>query len=289
MPNLNPSANAVQGLGDNFPLKMAPAMPGQEVNSRGLPEGFTRYNSGSLTVPTIGDMTVAGTIGTATFTLTFTYTGLTGLSQTKVVTYTATTGQSAADVAAALVAKINADPDISDVLIASNAAGVISFVGRRFRKVTAIAGAATGSATLTAASTIVAESTPTELPFGFVVASYPTFGPNQCSAVNGPTGLVILGLARHRYYNTAEYPYNAAKTNRGYPAHELVDIRTKGLFWVPVAAAVAKETVPAILTATGQLTVTGAGSSVPFVGATYKSAAPAGGLAIVSLNLTAGV
>jgi hypothetical protein len=290
MATLNSSSYAVQGLGaDQFPLKMPPALPGQEFNSRALTEGFTRYNTGSTAVPSIGDMTVAGTIGTATFTLTFNVTGLVGVATTKVITHTATSGNTATDVAAAIVAKINADETVNDVLVASNVAGVISFAARRFRKVTSITGAATASATLTASSTIVQESTPAEIPFGFAVGSYPTFGADQCSAISTGSSLTILGLARHRYYDTAEYPYNQNKTGRGYPAQVLVDIRTKGLFWVPVAAAVTANTVPAILNATGQLTTNGAGSSTAFTGALYKSAAAAGGLAIVSLDLPAGV
>jgi hypothetical protein len=152
MATLNTSSYAVQGLGaDQFPLKMAPALPGQEANSRAMTEGFTRYNTGSTAIPSIGDMTVAGTIGTATFTLTFVVTGLVGVATTKVITYTATSGNTATDVAAALVARINADETVNDVLVATNVAGVISFAVRRFRKVTSITGAATGSATLTAA------------------------------------------------------------------------------------------------------------------------------------------
>lgn len=290
MATLNPNSYAVQGLGaDQFPLKMPPALPGQEVNSRAITEGFTRYNTGSTAIPSIGDMTVAGTIGTATFTLTFNVTGLVGVATTKVITHTATAGNVATDVAAALVAKINADETVNDVLVASNVAGVISFAARRFRKVNSITGAATGAATLTAASTIVQESTPTEIPFGYAVGAYPNFGADQCSAINTATNLTVLGLARHRYYDVAEYPYNQNKTGRGYPSQALVDIRTKGLFWVPVAAAVTANTVPAILNATGQLTTTGAGSSTPFTGAMFKSAAAAGQLAIVSLNLPAGV
>jgi hypothetical protein len=290
MPTLNPNSNAVQGLGaDQFPLKMAPALPGQPVNSTALRESFTRYNSGSTALFSVSDMTVAGPIGTATFTLTFVVTGLIGVATTKIITYTAASGNTATDVAAALVGLINADTLLNDVLVASNVAGVISFAVRRFRKVTSITGAATASATLTAASTVVQESTPTEIPFGFAVASYPTFGKDQCSAVSTGSSLTILGLARHRYYDVAEYPYNAGKTGRGYPAQSLVEIVTRGLYWVQVAAAVTKDSVPAVLNATGQLTTTGAGSSTAFTGTLYKSAAAAGGFAIVSLNLAPGV
>ena len=287
---LNPNSYAIQGLGaDQFPLKMEPALPGQPVNSRALTEGFTRYNTGSTAVPSVGNMTVAGTIGTATFTLTFNVTGLTGVPTTKVITYTAASGNTATDVAAALVTRINADETVNDVLIASNAAGVISFTARRFRIVNSITGTATGSATLTAASTIVQESTPTEIPFGYVVGSYPGYGADQCSAISTATSLTVLGLARHRYYDVSEYPYNVNKTGRGYPSQALVDIRTKGLFWVPVAAAVTQGTVPAFLNATGQLTANGAGSSTAFTGALYQTSTTGAGLAIVSLNLPAGV
>jgi hypothetical protein len=290
MATLNPNAYAVQGLGsDQFPLKMAPALPGQVVNSNAFRECFTRYNSGTIAIDSASDMTVAGTIGTATFTLTFVVTGLIGVATTKVITYTAVSGNTATDVAAALVSLINADETLNDVLVASNAAGVISFLIRRFRKVTSITGAATGSATLTAASTITQDGTPTEIPFGYVVGAYPTFGDDQCSAISTASNLTVLGLAAHRFYDVAEFPYDANKATRGYPAQALVEIVTRGLYWVPVAGAVTKNTVPAFLNATGQLTTNGAGSSTAFTGALYKSDAPAGGLAIVSLNLAPGV
>jgi hypothetical protein len=69
------------------------------------------------------------------------------------------------------------------------------------------------------------------------------------------------------------------------PAQSLVEIVTRGLYWVQVAAAVTPGyRVPAVLNATGQLTTTGAGSSTAFTGTLYKSAAAAGGLAIVSFE-----
>lgn len=285
-----PTSNyAVQGLGQTYPRTMDPAYPGQEVNQRALTEGFTRTNTGSIAIQSMSDMTVAGTIGTSSFTLTFSYLGLLGNPGTKVVTYTATTGQNATDVAAALVAKINADPDVNDVLIASNVAGVISFAPRRFRKVTAIAGATTGAGTLTAASTITSETTPLEIPFGFFVGSYPNYGPGQCSAISTATGLTVLGLARYRADTEMEWPVNWLKTKRGYPPnHANVDIRTRGLFWVPVSGPVAKGPV-SILNATGQACPAGAPASTVLTNVTYLDATTAAGLARVSLNLPAGV
>jgi hypothetical protein len=288
MATLNPNNYAVQGLGTPYPLRMPPAFPGQEANQRALTEGFPRFNTGSIAVQSMSDMTVAGTIGTATFTLTFSYLGLLGKPGTKIVTHTATTGQTATDVAAALVAKINTDADVNDVLIASNVAGVISFAPRRFRKVTAIAGAATAAGTLTAASTVTQEATPTEIPYGYFVGAYPNFGANQCSAISTATNLTILGLARYRAYREAEWPYDESKTKRGYLAGNEVDIRTKGIFWVPVPTAVAKGPV-SLLNATGQPCAAGAATSTVVANATYMSATTAAGLAMISLNLPAGV
>jgi hypothetical protein len=288
MATLNPNNYAVQGLGTPYPLRMPPAFPGQEANQRALTEGFPRFNTGSIAVQSMSDMTVAGTIGTATFTLTFSYLGLLGKAGTKIVTHTATTGQTATDVAAALVAKINSDADVNDVLIASNVAGVISFAPRRFRKVTAIAGAATAAGTLTAASTVTQESTPIEIPFGYFVGSYPNFGANQCSSISTATNLTVLGLACYRAYGEAEYPYNENKTKRGYLADKEVDIRTKTLMWVPTPGAVVKGPA-SLINATGQPCAAAAPASTPVANASWVNTTTAAGLALISLNLPAGV
>jgi len=255
------------------------------VTSTPLPGQYiTAVNSGQYAKQTVGTLTVAGTIGTETFTITVNGESPVYGTFSRTVTVVATSGNTATNVAAALVTALNADEYINDVLVASNAAGVITLTVRYFgvNPITSVAGTASGSATLTASPTVTAFTDASALRFGYVAARYSGYGDNECSPMTTNSGVTILGITAAVNEYEQSYPIDFVDLS-GVPALGVARIIKRVPIWVPVAAAVVRDTVPGVVNTTGQLTTAGVGTAL--TGAIYMTSAAAGGLALVSINI----
>jgi hypothetical protein len=256
--------------------------------SRTAPNLFTKFNTGGQSKQTIATQTIAGTIATGdTVTATFTGTNKLGTGFTKAITVTAIAAETATTLAAKLVTAINADEDVNDVLRASNAAGVLTYTIRDFgvNPITSVAGSATGTTTFTASPVITPAGFAGSVNFGYVVGRYAAQSDNACAAVTTAAGLTVLGIATRRYKTESNYPYNPLAAT-AYLANDMVEyVRGDGFIYVPTFNAVARDTVPAFLNATGQICATGTASSTPLPNSLFHSSTAAAGLAIVEINL----
>lgn len=263
---------------------MDQSAPGLIVDSSGVIDRIYRTNSGRSTDQVIAPLTVGGTIGTETFTITIAgYSAIAGAYSIPIAV-TAASGDTATAVAGKLVAAISANEVLNDLMTASNAAGVITLAVLPGQKVDSVAGSATGSATLTASPTLTPGAETPLIPYGFAVGCYPSYTDSECSLPNTGTDLTILGVAVRRYYHEARYPYSSADMN-GYPARADVEILRKGKIWVPVPSNVVRDTQAAILPTTGQWVANGAPSSTPVAGAMYREKPNKHGHTVLDLNL----
>ena len=255
------------------------------VNSTQLPGQYiTAINSGQYAKQVIGTLTVAGTIATETFNIT-----VAGISPvygafSRTVTVVAAAGNTAANVATSLVAALNADEFINDVLVATAAAGVITLTVRQFgiNPITSVTASATGAATITTAPTVTPFVIASMIPFGYVAARYAGYGDNECSPMTTASGVTILGIVSAANEYEQSYPIDFVNL-AGVPALGVARIQKRSQVWVPVAAAVVRDTVPGVVATTGQLTTSGVGTALG--GAIYMSSAAAGGLALVGINI----
>lgn len=266
-------------------LSDVPALPGMPHGDRAVmgKDIITRTLSGK-TKQTVGTITVAGTIGTETFTITVNGVSPTSGTFSKTVTYTATSGNTATIVAAALVALLNADADINDILVASNSAGVITLTVRYFdvNPVTSVSATASGSATITTTPTVTAASSSATVPYGYMVGWYTGDDENTCKRITTASSLVQIGVALRPPYATGGYPFNAS-TAGSYSPGETVYVMRTGYVWVPAAAAIVVGTAPAIVTASGQFTTNGAGSSTATSGVVAMRYNSANSLALINI------
>lgn len=277
----------MQTVGD-YSQYMAVAFAGMDNTASHMGKMvYSLLNSGAMAKQTIANATVGGTIGTETFTSTYVGTSPTYGAFTRTISYTATSGQTAAQVATAIAALVNADEYLNDVLTAGTSTAAVTHTIRYFNQnpITSVTNTASGSATFTASPTVTNYTAAAGINFGYAVGQYSTDDDDECQAITTSTNLTIAGIAISQHLYEQSFP-PATTGIMQYPANSVVQVMRRGLVWVPVAAAVTRNTVPAVLNATGQLTATGAGSSTALTGAIYRTTqATAGGLALVEINL----
>lgn len=246
---------------------------------------FAKANSGSMAKQTIGTLTVTKGANAGDFTVTVVGTAAGGVSFTSAVVVPVEAGDTATTSAAKIVTALNADEDINDVAIASNAAGVITTTVRFFGvdPITSVAGAATGSGNaITASPTVTPHTEAAVIPFGYAVGRYTTDSDEEVQKITSATNLTVMGIAKRIIQYEAPYPYSESAT-AGYPANSTVEVYRRGRIWVPVAAAVTRDTPAYFVTATGQFTTTGVGTAFPT--GTYLTSTTGAGLALVEINL----
>jgi len=264
-----------------------PGFAGQLISSLSG-DGTVSFANGTTQKQTIAAITaVHGGTAAGVFTLTIGVDSpVTGVS-TQVIAYSAASNATATVVADALVAAFNANSILNDVALASNVAGVITItiLYPRQNPITSVAGTVTGSGnTLTASPTITNFAQEAKIPFGYAVGYYSSLGDHQCSRITTATGLTILGVAVRSLSVEAGFPYDPGEVT-GYGATDSVNVLRKGRIYVPVAAAVTRQTQANVVASTGQFTTNGAGTAVP--GSIYLTSAAAGGVAELEINLPA--
>lgn len=269
-----------------------PAIPGMLADPMAIEAGdiLSCSNSGGMAKQTIGTITIGGTYAEGeTASIAIVGNSPTSGAFNKTFTATGDAAPTVTEIAAALVAAINADEDVNDILVATNAAGVITLTVRYFgiNPVTSVTGSeASSSGTITASPTVTGFATAAEIPFGYAVGQYlGTQTYKECAKITTTSGLTVLGIAKESKSVEAPYPFNPA-TAIAYPATSTVEIVRRGRIWCPAAAAIVPGTIPAILTATGQLTTNGAGSSTAGTGMLCRSYDAATGLALIEVALS---
>jgi len=179
---------------------------------------------------TIAPLTVGGTIGTETFTITYTL-QIGASTQTGTASYTAVSGDTASVVAEELARRLNDNPVFFQYAqaIANGADVEITVRQERVNLFVTITGTATGSATITASPTITPFTEAANIPFGYVVGQTPDSSPSECQLWSG-TG-TILGIAEIQF---GEQAYLQAPTQQPdfYRSGDVVKVIRRGQVWV---------------------------------------------------------
>lgn len=264
-----------------------PGFPGQLVTTASA-DGLSSLINGTTQKQTIAAITaVHGGANAGNFTLTIGVTSPVTGDSTQVVTYAAGASDTSTEVAEALVAAFNANTVLNDVALASNVAGVITLTTLypRTNPIATIANTVSGgSNTLTASPTITSFTEEAKIPFGYAVGSYAALADGQCAKITTASGLTIVGIAVRSLQVESSFPYDPDEVS-GYGATSPINVLRKGRIWVPVLAAVVRNTQAYVVSATGQFTTNGSGTAVP--GSVYLTSAAAGGVAQVEVNLPA--
>jgi len=216
---------------------------------------------------TVAPLTVGGTIGTETFTITYTL-QIGDSTQTVTISYTAASGDTANIVAQELAQRSNLNPVFFQYAqaIANGADVEITVRQERVNLFTAIAGTATGSATITASPTITPFAEAANIPFGYVVGQTANSSPSECQLWSG-TG-EILGIAEIQF-SEQMYPQVPSSTQQRTPpdfyrSGDVVQVIRRGQVWV---ATIGTPTVNAVAYAnntTGQVqTMATGGTLIP--------------------------
>lgn len=246
---------------------------------------FAKANSGSMVKQTIGTLTVTKGANAGDFTITVVGTAAGGRAFTSAVVVPVLAGDDATASAVKIVTALNANENINDVAIASNAAGVITLTVRYFgvSPITSVTGAATGVGNaITAAPTVTPHTEASIIPFGYAVGRYAADTDEEVQRITTATGLTIVGIAKKILQVETPYPYNA-NIDAGYVANSTIEVYRRGRMWVPTAAAVVRDTPAFFVSTTGQFTTTGVGTAFPT--ATYLTSTTGAGLALVEINL----
>lgn len=259
---------------------------GQDVDGHDATDFIYKINAGDKTVSTIANATVAGTIGSETFTSTV----VLNLPENPALSFTVTTvanGGSittATDVAADQVAKLNANIYFYRVAVASNAAGVISYTVRdnQYGKnpITSITNTKTGSATYTASPAVTSYATGSSVPYGYAVAQASTDTDGEARLFKG-TG-TILGIAS--LFRTSEQAYNPTGNSQigisqvspvdSIPPGGQLKIKRKGRIYVLAADAVTRGAAVYANDTTGQIQA-GSSGATAISGATFRGSTTA--------------
>jgi hypothetical protein len=268
---------------------------GESVDGHDASDFIFKINAGDKAVQTVATATVAGTIGTETFTSTIVL-NLPENPALSVLVSTTAGGAitTATHVAADQVAKLNANTSFSKIAVASNALGVISIAVRANQygrnPITSIANTASGSATYTAAPALTGFTTGSSVPYGYAVGQATTDSDGEARLWKG-TGR-ILGIAALLRTNEQAY---APATNSftgisilgsdvdSIPAGGQLKIKRKGRIYVVTADAVTRNAAVYASNTTGQIQATSSGATA-ISGATFETSTTAAGqIAIVQL------
>ena len=268
---------------------------GGDVDGHDAADYIYRTNAGDATVETIATTTVAGTIGTETFTMT----PLLNLPENPAYTFTVTTVANggtittATQVAADLVRQLNLNGNFYRVAYASNVAGVITITVRPNQTgrnpITSVTNTKTGSATITASPSVTSFASGSNVPYGYAVAIASTDSDTDARLWKG-TG-TIVGVCSLR--RSAEQAY-APNTNANIGISQLspVDyipvggqlaVKRKGRIFVLALDAVTRGAAVYANDTTGQLQGASSGGTA-ITGATWgNTTSAAGSVAIVQL------
>jgi len=214
---------------------------------------------------TVAPLTVGGTIGTETFTITYSL-QIGDSSQTVVISYTAVTGDTANDVAQELAQRSNLNPVFFQYAQASvNGADVeITVRQERVNLFVTVAGTATGSATLTASPTITPFTEAANIPFGYVVGQTANSSPNECQLWAGAG--TILGIAEIQF-SEQMYPQVPSSSQQRTPpdfyrSGDVVQVIRRGQVWVATIGTPAINASAYANNTTGQVQTAAAGGTL---------------------------
>lgn len=270
-------------------------LSGQDVDRNDSPDYLYRINAGDRTIETIATTTVGGTIGTETFTSTV----VLNLPENPALSFTVTTVANgttittATQVAADLVAKLNANINFYRVAYASNVLGVISVTVRDSQigknPITSITNTKTGSATITAAPAITSFATGSPVPYGYAVGETSTDSNTEARLFK--SGSTILGIAT--LFRSSEQAYDPTGNSQigisqvspvdAVPVGGQLKIKRRGRIYVLALDAVTKGAQVYANDTTGQIQGA-AGGGTAITGATFRTTTSAANqIAIVQL------
>lgn len=264
---------------------------GESVDGHDASDFIFRINAGDKTVQTVATATVAGTIGTETFTSTI----VLNLPENPALTVAVSTTAggpitTATHVAADQVSKLNANVNFFRVAVASNAAGVITITVRpnQYGKnpIVSIANTASGSATYTASPALTGFTVGSSIPYGYAVGQATTDSDGEARLWKG-TGR-ILGIAALLRTNEQDY---APSTNSftgisvASPADAIaaggqLKIKRKGRIYVLAADVVTRNAAVYANNTTGQIQA-GSSGATAITGATFEGSTTAANQIVV--------
>jgi len=264
---------------------------GESVDGHDASDFIFRINAGDKTVQTVATATVAGTIGTETFTSTIVL-NLPENPALSVAVSTTAGGAitTATHVAADQVSKLNANVNFFRVAVASNAAGVITITVRPNQygrnPIVSIANTASGSATYTASPALTGFTVGSSVPYGFAVGQATTDSDGEARLWKG-TGR-ILGIAALLRTNEQAYApstnsftgISVASPADAIAAGDQLKIKRKGRIYVLAADAVTRNAAVYANNTTGQIQASSSGATA-ITGATFEGSTTAANQIVV--------
>ena len=259
---------------------------GESVDGHDASDFIYKINAGDKTVQTVANATVAGTIGTETFTSTIVL-NLPENSALSLLVSTTAGGAitTATHVAADQVSKLNANINFSKIAVASNALGVISIAVRanQYGKnpSVSIANTASGSATYTAAPALTSFTTGSSVPYGYAVGQATTDTDGEARLWKG-TGRILGICGLQRTSEQAYDPTGNAFTGIGIlggavdsiPAGGQLKVKRRGRIYVLAADAVTRNAAVYANDTTGQIQA-GTSGATAITGAKFEGATTA--------------
>jgi hypothetical protein len=272
----------------------ASAYPGMPVDSVQLNDWISLTNSGLAARQTVAGMTVGGTIGTETFTVTVNGTDpVSGLAWTAIATSVGSGAlNTAALIAADLTSKLNANLSYRNYATASVVGAVISQTAKQpnVNPISSVAGTASGSATLTASPVVTSFILASTIPYGYGIGQAATDNSDECRLWAGSgtlRGLCVLGQMRfeqnHVPFPRFNSPISATFPSDGVPMNRIAAVARSGRWYTSVGDAVARNALVYVNNTTGR--IQGSSSGATALGSsTFLSSTSAAGMSSVQLN-----